>query len=189
MRLSYSLDTPDFEPSREVWLVTSVQRDSRSTHVVLQEQVGRTPGLVHSVEVLPNDALEFDSYAIGFRNGAQLTRTSGAIEIPAPAVLTTTPSTFDATYTEGGDSTQLAVSAQVQRLGTQRVVVPAGTYDADVIKEDISWDVDGDHSQVTYVHYLVPGIGTIEETEKWSTNGGQPRDIGTIALTSVTGGP
>jgi len=189
MRLSYSLDTPDFAPSREVWLVTSVQRDSRSTHVVLQQQVGRTPGLNHSVEILPDDALEFDSYAIGFRTGAQLTRTSGAIEIPAPTVLTMTASTFDATFTQGGASTQLAVSAQVQRLGAQRIVVPAGTYDADVIEEDIFWYVAGDHSQISYLLYLVPGIGTVQETEKWSTNGGQPRDIGTLALTSVTGGP
>src|ERR1019366_3152380 len=182
MRLSYSLDTPGFAPSHEVWVVTSVQRGSDSTHVVLQEQVGRTPGLDHPIEILPNGALKFDSYDIGFRNGAQLTRTAGAIEVPAPAVLTMTPSTFDATYTVAGDSTQLTVSAQVQRLGAQRVVVPAGTYDADVIQEDVSWDAAGNHSQIGYVLYLVPGIGIVHETEKWSTNGGQPRDIGTLAL-------
>jgi hypothetical protein len=189
MRLSYSLDTPGFAPSHEVWVVTSVQRGSGSTHVVLQEQVGRTPGLNHAIDIMPNGALQFDSYDVGFRNGAQLTRTSGAIEVAAPAVLTTTSSTFDATYTEAGNPTQLTVSADVQRLGAQRIMVPAGTYDADVIREDVSWDADGSHDQINYLLYLVPAIGVVHEVEQWSTNRGPLRNIGTLALTSITDGP
>lgn len=188
MRLSYSLRSDGFADSNEVWVVTSVQSGADGTRVVVQEQVGRTPGLNHVVEILPNEALEFESFDIGFRSGAQLTRKSGAVDVPAPTVLTTTPSTFAATYTEAGQPTQLTVSAQVRRLGAQRIVVPAGTYDADVVQEDVSYDVDGSHNQIGYVLDLVPGIGIVDEIEQWSTNGGQPRYVGTLALTSVAGG-
>jgi hypothetical protein len=188
MRLAYFLDSAGFKPSSELWVVTSVERDGRGTHVVMQEQVGRTPGLTHVSEILPNDALEAQSYDIGFRSGARLTLNSGAIEFPAPAVSTPTRSTFTATYIEAGQSTQLTVSTQVQRLGAQRVVVPAGTYDADVIQEDISYVADGSRNQIGYLLDLVPGIGIVKEIEQWSTNGSTPRYIGTLALTSVTGG-
>lgn len=189
MRLAYSLDSAGFKPSSELWVVTSVERDGRGTHVVLQEQVGRTPGLSHVTEILPNDALEGQSYDIGFKSGARLTLSSGVIEFPAPAVSTPAAGTFTATYTEASQSTQLAVSTKVQRLGTQRIVVPAGTYDANVIQEEISYVADGIHAQIGYLLDLVPRIGIVKETEQWSTDGGQPRDVGTLALTSVTGGP
>lgn len=189
MRLSYSLDSAGFEPSTEVWLVTSVQGGADGTQVVLQEQVGRTPGQNHVIEILPNNALQFESFDVGFKNGAKLTRTSGVINVPPRAVFTPWPSTFVATYTDAGQSTQLMVSAQVEQLGAQRIVVPAGTYDADVIQEDESYDLDGSHDEFYYTLYLVPGIGIVDEIEQWSTNGGRLVDVGTLALTSVTGGP
>ena len=189
MRLSYALNAAGFEPSTEVWLVTSVQGGADGTQVVLQEQVGRTPGLNHVIEILPNNSLEFESFDVGFKNGAKLTRTSGMINVPPRTVLTPWPSTFVATYTDAGQSTQLTVSAKVQQLGAQRIVVPAGTFDADVIQEDDSYDLAGSHDEYYYTLYLVPGIGIVDETEQWSTNGGRLVYIGTLALTSITGGP
>ncbi len=189
MRLSYSLDSAGFEPSTEVWLVTSVHSSADGTQVILQEQVGRTPGLNHVIEILPNNTLQFESFDVGFKDGGRLARTSGAIDVPAPSVFTPTPSTFVATYTQAGQSTQLTVSAQVEQLGAQRIVVPAGTYDADVIQEDDAYEMDGSRDEFYYTLYLAPGIGIVNEIEQWSTNGGRLQYIGTLALTSVTGGP
>lgn len=186
MRLSYSLDSAGFAPSTEAWRVTSVHSDADGTKVVLQEQVGRTPGLNHVIGILPNNALELESFDVGFKNGGRLTRTSGAIDVPAPSDFTPTPSTFAATYTQAGQSTQLTVSAQVEQLGAQRITVPAGTFDVDVVEEDVSYEIDATHYLFYNALYLAPGIGIVNQIEQWSTNGGRLQYIGTLSLTSVT---
>ena len=176
MRLSYSLDAAGFEASTEVWEVTFAQRDADGTRVVLQEQAGRTPGLDRVIEILPNDALELESFYVPFNNGGKLTRTSGAIDVPAPTVLTTTSSSFHrGPMPRPPSGTQFTVSAVVHRLGAQRIVVPAGTYDADVVPEDVSYDLDGSHYQLSDLLYLVPGIGMVKGIEQSSIDGGQPR--------------
>lgn len=81
------------------------------------------------------------------------------------------------------------MSAQVEQLGAQRIVVPAGTYVCNVIQEDVSYEVDGSQDEFYLTSYLAPGIGIVNEVEQWSTNRGHLFYVGTQALTSVTGGP
>jgi hypothetical protein len=101
-----------------------------------------------------------------FGNGT-VKLTSGSIVWPDQAELNSgTPhtSTLSFTVTTGGNVTHLTAHVTVKGEGVQSVTVPAGTYQAQLINEDLAETVAGVPVTFTLQTWVATGVGPVKST-------------------------
>jgi hypothetical protein len=145
--------------------------------------------LVYRVHPDGSESIPWDT-ALAVPDGWTLKVVSGEITVPAPSVLaagTSQTSRLTLAESNGHETQDVLLTATTRGVGTQRVTVPAGTFDAQVVVQRIVEAAGSKQVDVDVAYWLVAGLSTVKAVET-VTDATQTRTE-TASLRSITRPP
>lgn len=92
------------------------------------------------------------------------------------------------TQSDGQESQDVLLTAKANGVGTQVVTVPAGTFTAQVVRQDIAETAGSLRNEIFVTYYLVESVGTVKAVATIKAPGVGPGDtaVSVQELQSVT---